>query len=56
MILTVKLERYQHYHQVKLIIVNILQVKKYYQSRLIEKAKFTYSLFGKALEKNNNNN
>ena len=25
-----KLQKYPHYHQIKLIIVNILQVKKYY--------------------------
>ena len=30
MILTKKLKKYQHYHQVKLINMNILQVKKYY--------------------------
>ena len=30
MILTEKQEKYQHYHQVKFIYMNILQVKKYY--------------------------
>ena len=30
MILIEKLERYQHYYQVELINMNILQVKKYY--------------------------
>ena len=30
MILTEKLQKYQHYHQVKLINMNILRVKKYY--------------------------
>ena len=29
MILTEKQQKYQHYHQVKLINMNILQVKKY---------------------------
>ena len=28
--LTEKLQKYQHYHQVELININILQVKKYY--------------------------
>ena len=32
--------------------MNILQAKKYYhQSRITEQAKFTYSPFGKAFEK-----
>ena len=30
MILTKKQQRYQHYHQLKLISTNILQVKEYY--------------------------
>ena len=30
MILTEKQQKYQHYHQVKLIDMNILQVKEYY--------------------------
>ena len=30
MISTEKLQKYQHYHKVKLINMNILQVKKYY--------------------------
>ena len=41
-------------HQVKLINMNILQVKKYYlsdQIRIKEQAKFTYSPLGKAFEK-----
>ena len=29
-ILTEKQQKYQHYHQIKLINMNILQVKKYY--------------------------
>ena len=30
MILTEKQQKYQHYHQIKLINMNIVQVKKYY--------------------------
>ena len=30
MILTVKQQKYQHYHQIKLINMNICQVKKHY--------------------------
>ena len=42
-----------HYHLEKLINMNILQVKKcYLLIRAIEQAKFIYSPFGKALEKN----
>ena len=53
MILTEKQQKYQHYHQVKVIKVNILQVKKYgllikYKT---EKAKFTYFPLGKAFKK-----
>ena len=50
-ILTGKPQKYQHYHLEKLININILQVKKCYL--LIKVAKFTNSLLGKALEKNN---
>ena len=39
MTLPEKQQKYQHYHQVKLININILQMKKY------------HSLLGKALEK-----
>ena len=53
MILTEKQQKYQHYHQVKVIKVNILQVKKY--CLLIkdktEQAKFTYFPLGKAFKK-----
>ena len=53
MILTEKQQKYQLYHQVKLINVNILQLKKVEsdQSRIIGQAKFTYFPLGKALEK-----
>ena len=52
MILTETLQKHQHYHQVKLVNMNILQVKKYYlQRREVEKTKFTYSPLGKTLEK-----
>ena len=45
MILTKTLPKYQHYNQVKLINVDILQ------SRIMKQAKFVYSLLGKALGK-----
>ena len=53
MILTERQLKNQLYHPEKLININILQVKKYYrdQSRIIKQAKFTYSLLGKAFEK-----
>ena len=35
-ILTEKQQKYQHYHQVKLINMNILQVKKYYHLIKVE--------------------
>ena len=41
--------KHQHYRQVKLINMNILQVKKILQSdqsAIIEQAKFTYSPLG----------
>ena len=44
----------QHYHQLKLINMSALQVKKYYlqiKVKLWNKTKFTYSPLGKALEK-----
>ena len=53
MILTEKQQNYQHYHYVKLINMNILQMKKILpsdQSRMIEQAKFTYSPLRKAFE------
>ena len=46
-----KQQKYRHYHQLKLINMNILQVKKLLppdQSRIIEKAKFTYSPLSRA--------
>ena len=50
--LTKKQQKYQHYCQVKLINMNILQVKKYYhRNRIMEQAKFTYSPLPKAFEK-----
>ena len=42
----------QPHHQVKLISMTALQVKKYYLIKnIIEQAKFTYSRLGKAFEK-----
>ena len=52
MTLTEKQQKCQYYHLKKLKNMNILQVKKYYiLIRAIEQAQFTYSPFGKALEK-----
>ena len=55
MISTKKLQRHQHYHQVKLIcIYEYLKGEEILpsdQSRVIEKAKLTNSLLGKAFEK-----
>ena len=58
MTLKEKQQKYRHYLQVKLINMNILQMKKQYhliQARSkynqLEQAKFTYSLLGKAFEK-----
>ena len=51
--------KYQHYNQVKLINMNILQVKKYHlliKGKQLEQAKFTYSLWGRAFEKTNKSN
>ena len=59
MILTKKLQKYQHYHHVKLINMKILQVKKSDQSdqnQIIEKDKFTHSPFRKNLRKTNKRN
>ena len=47
MILIEKLQKYQHYHQVKLI----REILPPDQSRVIEQAKFTYSHSEKALDK-----
>ena len=54
MILMEKLQKYMHYHQAKLINVNVLQVKKIFlsnQKQIIGQAKFIYSPLGKAIEK-----
>ena len=54
MILLEKLQKYQPYHQAKLISLNILQVKKYcllIKKKIIEQAKFTYPPLGKAFGK-----
>ena len=54
MISTEKKQKYQHYYLEKLINMNVFQVKKYYLSdrrRVIEEAKFIYSLLRKALKK-----
>ena len=54
MLLTDKQQNYQQYLLVKLININILQVKEILrsdQSRIIEQAKFTYFPIGKAFEK-----
>ena len=48
MILIEKQQKYQHYHQVKLINMNILQMN---QIRIIQQATFTYPPLGKAFEK-----
>ena len=52
-ILTEKLQKYEHYHLEKLIKIKILQVKNLPadQSRIIEQANFTYSPLGKTFEK-----
>ena len=51
MILTEKQQKYKFDHQVELINMNILHVKKYYQIKIVEQAKFPYSPSGKTLEK-----
>ena len=53
-ILSEKQQRFQHYHQVKLINMYILQVKKYHlriKCRIIEQDKFMYSPLEKAFKK-----
>ena len=58
MILTEKQQKYQLDHQVKLINMNILLVKKILpsdQRRVIAEAKLTYSPLRIALEKNKSN-
>ena len=53
MILTERLHKNQLYHQVKLISMNILLVKKLPSNKqqIIEQAKSIYSPLGKAFEK-----
>ena len=56
MILTEKLQKYQPYHQAKLIRSNTLQIKKYYllikkKQKKTEQAKLFYSPLGKAFKK-----
>ena len=53
MILMEKQLKYQHYHQVKFINMNILLVEIYYHliSKEIEQARFTYSPLGKPFGK-----
>ena len=52
MILIETLQKYQPYHQAKLISMNILQVKNclLIKKQIIEQAKTTYSPLGKAFE------
>ena len=53
-VLTEKLQKYQHYHQVKNYKYEYLLGEETLppdQSRIIVQAKFNYSLLGKALEK-----
>ena len=58
MILIEKLQKYQLYHEAKIINTNILYVKKYYLliKKITEQAKFTYSLLGKIFEKQTKTN
>ena len=53
MILIKKLQKYRHYHQVKLINIYLTgeKILPSDQSRMLEQSKFTYSPLGKALEK-----
>ena len=56
MTLTHKQQKYQHYHQAKLLNMNILPPPPLPppppdQRRVIEQVKFTYSPLGKAFEK-----
>ena len=54
MLLTDKQQKYQQYLLIKLVNINILQVKEilpFDQSKIIEQAKFTYFPIGKAFEK-----
>ena len=51
--LTEKQQKYQHYHQVKLIYEYLTgeEMLSSNQSRIIEHAKFTYPLLGEKFEK-----
>ena len=51
MILIEKQLKYQLYHQVKFVNMNILLVKIYYRLINSKQARFTYSSLGKAFEK-----
>ena len=54
MIVIGKQQKCRHYHKVKLMNMNVLQMKKILlsdQRRVIEQARFTYSSLGKNLEK-----
>ena len=54
MILTEKQQKYQHYHQEKLINMNTLQVKKYHlliKEERYSKPIFSHSLLGNAFQK-----
>ena len=50
-VLREKLRKYHPYHQVKLINMNLLLVKKYYFLIKVKWAKFAYSPQGKAFKK-----
>ena len=54
MVITDKQQNYCHYHQERLININILLTKKYFiliKFRIIKIAKFTYFPLGKPFEK-----
>ena len=51
MILTENQQKHQHYSQVKLINMSILQVKQYYPLIKVEQEKCAYSPLGKKFEK-----
>ena len=51
MILREKQQKYRHYHSEKLIIMNILQAKKYCHLIKAEQAKFACSPLAKAFKK-----
>lgn len=59
MTLTQKDQKYQHYYRVKFINMNILEAKKYclfYQNRMKEQVKCTYSSSEESLEKQTKKN